>query len=90
MKIKHIKIQKNFPFKRFTDSKGGLRFKAEIYEDGGGWYQLKDRYSTIECREDAKIEHWIDDLDNKIAELDRLRDFLKDVHYEFKINGVEK
>ena len=82
MKIKVIKTLKYFPFTRFEESKAGYRFKAELYQDSTGQYEMKYRGKQLFCREDGEIEMWLDSLDNQLAELQLLRDFLKDVHYE--------
>ena len=54
MKIKKIKKPKCFPFIRFEKRVDKYKFKAEIYEDGGGWYEgREDRVGQFSCREDA-------------------------------------
>jgi hypothetical protein len=84
MKIKRIKTPKCFPANRFTDTLGGLKFKAKIYKDNFGWYEMCNRGEQLECAESGKLEHWIDDVQDRISELQRLEEFLVEVNYQMK------
>jgi len=82
MKItKHKKF--GTPYVRIKDSKGGhYFFKAEIFDDGGGFYEMKTRKNQLHCREDGNIDDWIEDVGEALDYLNLLKDFLEDAKYE--------
>jgi len=70
---------------QFTESESGYKFLADIYEGGSGWYEMTKRGNQLYCREDATLEDWIGDVETKLSELAKLRNFLKEVRYQQKM-----
>ena len=82
MKIKQVKIENCFPFNKFELKKNGYKFIADVYPDGGGWFEMTKGKEQLQCRENGTIDDWISDISNQIKELIELQDFLLKVKYE--------
>jgi len=82
MKIKSIKPYKCYPFVRYEDRQMGLKLKAEVYEDMGGWYELCRGSTQLKCVENGNLKDWLSDVQLEIKKLQTLENFLIEVQCE--------
>ena len=81
IKTKTIKNPRQFPYQQYTDKVGRHKFEAHIFEDNGGQLIAKIGREMTICREDAKLEDWLDDAKKMSGFYNNLVDFLKEVKY---------
>ena len=81
IKTKTIKNPRQFPYQRYTDKVGRHKFEAHIFEDNGGQLIAKIGREMTICREDAKLEDWLDNAEEMCDFYHNLVDFLKEVNY---------
>jgi hypothetical protein len=87
IKVKNIKIPKCFPYKDYTCKVDRHKFHANLFEDDGGQLLAYIKKDMIICREDARLDDWLDDARKKCDFYHNLVDFLKEVKY---IHNQEK
>jgi hypothetical protein len=87
IKVKDIKIPKSFPYKDYTSKIGKHKFEANLYEDNSGQLLVYIKKNMIMCKEDAKLDDWIDGAREKCEFYHNLVDFLMEVKY---IHNQEK
>ena len=78
-KVKRIKNPREFPYKKYTSKIGKHKFEANLYEDNGGQLLVYIKKNMIMCRENAKLDDWIDVYRKEIEFYHNLVDFLKEV-----------
>lgn len=83
MKIKR-KIKKfcgAYPFNRYEDKKHKLKFNAEVYEDGFGWFEMVSQGIILKNRSNGRLNAWIHQVEGEIYNLQKLLTFLDNVRY---------
>jgi len=86
-KVKRVKNPREFPYQKYTSKIGNHKFEANLYEDNGGQLLAYIKKNMIMCKEDAKLDDWIDGYKEKCDFYHNLVDFLKEVKY---IHNQEK
>jgi hypothetical protein len=81
IKTKRIKNPREFPYQKYTSKIGKHKFKANLYEDNGGQLLVYIKKNMIMCKEDAKLDDWIDGAREKCEFYHNLVDFLMEVKY---------
>lgn len=79
IKTKRIKNPREFPYQKYTSKIGKHKFEALLYEDNGGQLLVYIKKNMIMCKEDAKLDDWIDVYRKEIEFYHNLVDFLKEV-----------
>jgi len=64
-------------YTEYTGTKGKFKFKAHIYDDGSGFYELRHGRNVIDCREDATLKYWKKDLAFDKEKIQALEDFFE-------------
>lgn len=64
-------------YTEYTGTKGKFKFKAQIYDDGSGEYELRYGRNVIDCREDATLKYWKEDLAFDKEKIQALEDFFE-------------
>lgn len=81
IKTKTIKNPREFPYQKYTSKIGNHKFEANLFEGYGGQLLAYIKKDMIICREDAKLDDWIDGAREKCEFYHHLVDFLKEVKY---------
>jgi hypothetical protein len=79
IKSKTIKNPREFPYQKYTSKIGKHKFEANLYEDNGGQLLVYIKKNMIMCKEDAKLDDWIDGAREQSAFYSHLFDFLMEV-----------
>jgi hypothetical protein len=79
IKSKTIKNPREFPYQKYTSKIGKHKFEANLYEDNGGQLLVYIKKNMIMCKEDAKLDDWIDGVREQSAFYSHLFDFLMEV-----------
>ena len=79
IKTKTIKNPREFPYQKYTSKIGNYKFEANLFEGYGGQLLAYIKKDMIICREDAKLDDWIDGAREKSAFYSYLFDFLMEV-----------
>ena len=79
IKTKRIKNPREFPYQKYTSKIGKHKFEADLYEGNGGQLRVYIKKNMIMCKEDAKLDDWIDVYRKEIEFYHNLVDFLKEV-----------
>lgn len=81
-----VKKKKEYetPYLYCTDKKGKLKFKAFLYEDGGGEYQLWENNEVYDCESSGDIGDWIKKVQHAKKMFTALEHFLLDLEEVYK------
>lgn len=79
IKTKTIKNPREFPYQKYTSKIGNYKFEANLFEGYGGQLLAYIKKDMIICREDARLDDWIDGAREKCEFYHNLVDFLMEV-----------
>jgi hypothetical protein len=69
---------------QYRRSYDGFELIVDMHDDKSGYYALKKNEKTLQYRNDAQLQDWIDDLKQRINELEMVRDFLELVKNKYE------